>query len=163
MRHRRNEPRETRRQPSQGELQQMQRQLEHLQQKLTKMQEEGARSQTDRLVPQGAGSAGEREPGRRQRAESSRGAARGTERGAAEQERLMEQVSQLARQLESGMGEEAAAVLRRLGDPQQLSGLLGRLGEGDLRRLERLLQNPERLRGLLNDETLEALKKALGG
>ncbi|MBQ6000930.1 MAG: hypothetical protein IJL15_05335 [Clostridia bacterium] len=141
----------------------MQRQLEHLQQKLTKMQEEGARSQTDRPVPQGAGSAGEREPGRRQRAESSRGAARGPERGAAEQERLMEQVSQLARQLESGMGEEAAAVLRRLGDPQQLSGLLGRLGEGDLRRLERLLQNPERLRGLLNDETLEALKKALGG
>ncbi len=72
-------------------------------------------------------------------------------------------LQRMMQQLEQGLGGDAAAAVKKLGNPQQLEGMLKGLSERDLARLESLMKNPERLRSLLTPENLQKLKGTLGG
>ena len=72
-------------------------------------------------------------------------------------------VQRMMRQIEQGLGEEASQAVKKLGNAQQLEGMLKGLSDKDMARLENLMKHPERLRSLLTPENLQKLKDTLGG
>ena len=72
-------------------------------------------------------------------------------------------LQRMMRQIEQGLGEEASQAVKKLGNAQQLEGMLKGLSDKDMARLENLMKHPERLRSLLTPENLQKLKDTLGG
>ena len=100
----------------------------------------------------------------------------GTERERGSQEKLGQErplqqgqgnrgadLQRMMRQLEQGLGGEAAQAVKKLGNAQQLEAMLKGLSDKDMARLESLMKHPERLRSLLTPENLQKLKDTSGG
>ena len=98
----------------------------------------------------------ERETGRQEKQAQGTAVQQGKDSRSADLQRMM-------RQIEQGLGEEASQAVKKLGNAQQLEGMLKGLSDKDMARLENLMKHPERLRSLLTPENLQKLKDTLGG
>ena len=98
----------------------------------------------------------ERETGRKEKQAQGNAVQQGKDSRSADLQRMM-------RRIEQGLGEEASQAVKKLGNAQQLEGMLKGLSDKDMARLENLMKHPERLRSLLTPENLQKLKDTLGG
>ena len=66
-------------------------------------------------------------------------------------------LQRMMRQIEQGLGEEASQAVKKLGNAQQLEGMLKGLSDKDMARLENLMGKPlEEMKELYNHREIEA-------